>query len=272
MIVMTNLRRSDAFLGAAATVVATVIGVSSAHADAVAAPPANAMFDYQIGEAYRPPSGVRVVSRDRESSPAAGLYNICYVNAFQTQPHEVQWWQDNHDDLLLKDDDGNYVVDGEWNEILLDVSSARKRAAVAAIVNDWIDGCADDGFDAVEPDNLDSWTRSDGHLDEDDAVAFASLLTAHAHAAGLAIGQKNTAELADAGPEIGFDFAVAESCGRFDECDAYTDAYGAKVIVIEYRRQDFRAACDGWGSTLSVVLRDRDVTAPGSATYVYDAC
>jgi hypothetical protein len=256
----------------AAAIVATVVVVARAEAADGALPPPNATFDYQIGEAYPPPAGVAVVSRDREASPADGRYNICYVNAFQTQPQDAQWWQDHHDDLLLKDGDGEYVVDGEWNEILLDVSTAAKRDAIAGIVNDWIDGCAAARFDAVEPDNLDSWTRSDDLLTQDDAMAFASLLSAHAHDAGLAIAQKNAADIGDAGRDAGLDFAVAEECGRFDECDAYTDTYGSNVIVIEYRRQDFNRACQNWGDELSVVLRDRDVTAPGSGTYVYDAC
>src|SRR5262245_46420773 len=60
--------------------------VTSDAAAAVALPPAHAKFDYQIGGAYAPPSGVRVVSRDHDAQPASGLYNICYVNAFQAQP------------------------------------------------------------------------------------------------------------------------------------------------------------------------------------------
>jgi hypothetical protein len=50
--------------------------------------PRHTGFDYQIGGAHTPPSGVRVVSRDRSSAPAPGLYNICYVNAFHAQPEE----------------------------------------------------------------------------------------------------------------------------------------------------------------------------------------
>ena len=86
-----------------------------------------------------------------------------------------------------------------------------------------IETCARKGFDAVEFDNLDSWTRFDGTdragavpFDEDDAVAYAARLTAIAHALGLAVGQKNTPQL-DASTSldvIGFDFAVVEECGR----------------------------------------------------------
>ena len=48
--------------------------------------------------------------------------------------------------------------------------------------------------------------------------------------------------------------------------------YGDRVIEIEYRRKDFRKACRTVGDEISVVLRDRNVTRPGTSHYVYDAC
>ncbi|MEV4640565.1 endo alpha-1,4 polygalactosaminidase [Actinoplanes sp. NPDC049548] len=262
----------------AAAVATTVFAL---HADAASVPaaeagftlpPANAAFDYQIGGAYAPPSGVTVVSRDREAPVAAGIYTICYVNAYQTQPGEAAWWQAEHDDLLLRDDNGEYVVDGEWDEILLDISTPEKRTAVAAVVNGWIDGCARDGFRAVEPDNIDSYDRSGGKLDIEDSVAYLTLLAPHAHAAGLAIGQKNTTDLGTRGRDLGLDFAITEDCGRWDECTDYTDVYGDHVIDVEYSDSTFRKACRAVGATVSVVRRDLKVTAPGSGTYKYDAC
>ncbi|WP_370384278.1 endo alpha-1,4 polygalactosaminidase [Catenulispora sp. GAS73] len=68
----------------------------------VTASPEHARFDYQFGGAYPHPDGVRIVSRDSTASPAAGLYNICYVNAFQVQPGTDDWRQKNHPDLLLR--------------------------------------------------------------------------------------------------------------------------------------------------------------------------
>lgn len=243
-------------------------------AKGVALPPANGQFDYQIGGSYTPPSGVTVVSRDRGERPASGLYNICYVNGFQTQPDEISWWKSNHDELLLKKN-GSYVQDSAWDELLLDVSTSAKREALASIVGGWIDGCATKGFNAVEVDNLDSWTRSSGTLTESNAVEFAKLLATRAHARGLAIAQKNTSELANKGKSvIGFDFAIAEQCAEYTtdggrlECQSYVNVYGDHVIVIEYASGSFDKACKSYGSTLSIVLRDRDVT-PGGA---YRSC
>jgi len=237
----------------------------------VALPPANAGFDYQIGEPYEPPEGVTVVSRDRGSEPAPGLYNLCYVNGFQTQPGEESFWLDEHPDLVLRDGEGTPVLYEGWGEYLLAGGTGGKRAALAAIVGGWIEQCAADGFDAVEIDNLDSYSRSEGLLTEAAAVAFMGSLSAVAHGAGLAIAQKNSAELLDRVAEMGTDFSVAEECNRWSECGDYQEAYGDRVFVIEYRQQDFEAGCADFPE-LSIVLRDLNVTAPGSGTYVYDAC
>lgn len=234
-------------------------------------PPPGVLLDYQLGGAYEPPAGVQVVSRDRTATPAPGLYNICYVNGYQTQPNEEQWWLDEHPELLLRDEDGSPFIDPDWNEILLDITTPRNRAALADIVGDWMDGCGDAGFDAIEIDNLDTYARSDGLISQDSAVAFMALLSARAHAAGLAIAQKNSTEIADRQPEMGTDFAVAEECNRWSECQDYKDVYGELVYVIEYRAQDFEAGCSAFPE-LSTVLRDLNLVTPGDGAYVYETC
>ncbi|MCU7825940.1 endo alpha-1,4 polygalactosaminidase [Kitasatospora sp. DSM 101779] len=257
---------------------------SSAAPSTAAAPSANAggggavvlpepgiSFDYQIGGAYPPPPGVRAVSRDRAAQPAPGLYNICYVNAFQAQPDATDWWQAHHPDLLLRSGDAP-VVDRDWHEALLDISTAAKREQLAGIVGEWIDGCAAAGFQAVEADNLDSHERSEGLLTADHDLSFGKLLVDRAHARGLAIGQKNAAGLARQGRGLGFDFAVAEECGQYDECGAYADAYDDRVFVIEYKAEGLAAACRSWGKRLSVVLRDRNVVPAGDGGYRRRTC
>jgi Glycoside-hydrolase family GH114 len=241
-------------------------------AAAFAPPPANARFDYQIGEAYRPPAGVRVVSRDWSARPLRGGYSACYVNAFQTQPN-AKW----PEGLVLRSlgDDPNW-----GGEYLLDISTRAKRRRIADRLQPMIRACARKGFDAVEYDNLDSWTRFDGTpragdvpFGKREALVFARLITRRAHALGLAVAQKNTVELTRAQVRrVGFDFAIAEECGRYRECGAYRRLYGDRVLAIEYRRRDFRAACRAVGDRIAVVLRDRDVTAPGSRTYRFDSC
>ncbi|MEW2068127.1 endo alpha-1,4 polygalactosaminidase [Streptomyces sp. NPDC007346] len=238
----------------------------------VVLPRADATFDYQIGGAYTPPAGVEALSRDRGARPVPGLYNVCYVNAFQAQPDALDWWQGNHPDLLLRDGSGEPVDDEAWGEALLDTSTAAKRTRLAEIVGGWIDGCAKSGFQAVEPDNLDSYERSGGRLTRAHNAAFAELLATRAHAAGLAIGQKNTTDLLEKREAIGFDFAVAEECGRYGECADYATAYGNRVFVVEYTARDFDKACSAVGAEVSVVHRDLDVRPSGQPGYVFRTC
>ncbi|EGX57762.1 hypothetical protein SZN_21156 [Streptomyces zinciresistens K42] len=247
-------------------------GRSAPRPAKVRLPEPGAAFDYQIGGPYKPPAGVRALARDRSAEPVPGLYNICYVNAFQAQPETEDWWRARYPDLLLRDGKGKLVVDRNWDEVLLDISTPAKRERLAGVVGTWIDGCAKDGFQAVEADNLDSDERSGGRLTADDNAAFAKLIAARAHAAGLAIGQKNAAALTGRRGEIGFDFAISEECGQYDECGVYADAYDGRVFDIEYRRDGLDAACAGWGRRISVVLRDLDVVPAGESGYRRRTC
>ena len=281
-----SARRSrTARVGASLLLCAGLLAVAGCGTNSAAAPsrsgetpdrepfPAVAAFDYQLGGAYDPAPGVQLVVRDREAPPAAGLYNVCYINAFQSQPGEQHEWAE---DLLLSVGE-EPAVDPDWpDEILLDTSTSGKRDAILDIVGPWIEACARDGFDAVEFDNLDSFTRSRDVLTLDDNIALARALADVAHQAGLAAGQKNAAEyarrLAD---ETGFDFAISEGCAAFDECAAYTEAYGAAVIDIEYtddEPRDFAEMCADPDSPASMILRDRDLVTPDDGSYVFRTC
>lgn len=235
-------------------------------------PPIDTNYDSQLGGAYPPADGVGIVSRDRTAAPAEGLYSICYVNAFQTQPDEGEWWLTEHPELVIHID-GAPLEDPNWpREYLLDISTAAKRDALVAIIGPWIDKCARDGFDAIEADNLDTWTRSHHMLVMDDAMDYARILVERAHANGLAFAQKNTAELGRRGPIIGFDLAITENCAVYDECDDYREAYGDYVLQIEYDRAAFEKACAERGQADVIVLRDRFLSPAGKPDHVFEAC
>lgn len=296
----------------AAAALAGVCAVGAGSAQAYTLPPAGGQFDYQIGGAYTPDPAVRVVSRDRTAAPVTGKYNVCYVNAFQTQPAEVDWWRANYPTLLLRDSRGRYVVDGEWNEILLDTRTRAKRTTLVTILTAWIDRCKADGFQAIEPDNLDSWYRSDDPnlpgeedylLTPANNLAVMRAMATAAHSAtvgtdrsGVAIAQKNTGEIAyELREEYGYDFVIAEECqlwgGEFGrECDDFLEYYGNLVYEIEYTDNEpfypgedpdyprggtgsfYDDACSARGADISVILRDRQVTPAGHVDYHYEAC
>lgn len=251
---------------------ALTAGCGVASAAPVVLPPVGGSPDYQLGAAYAPPERVTIVARDR-TAPAGGDYAICYVNAFQTQPGELAAWPA---EVLLRGADGAPVHDPDWpDEVLLDTRTPAQRDAIAGVVTGWISGCAHNGYNAVEFDNLDSYTRTGGVLRRDDAVTLARQLVASAHGAGLAAAQKNAAEDTAAFLAAGFDFAVAEECAAYEECGSYTDVYGARVVAIEYTDnlpRSFDEMCADPATPASVVLRDRDLVAPSTPGYHFELC
>lgn len=246
-------------------------------APAVALPRPGAPFEYQLGGADAPDAATEVVVRD-VTAPPSGRYDVCYVNGFQSQPGDTDRLLRDGPELVLHDD-GVPVADPDWpDEVLLDVSTPVLRDRLAAeLVGPLLDRCADAGFDAVEVDNLDSWTRSHGLLDADDAVAFTGVLVERAHARGLAYAQKNAAEVTDRVRALGADLVVAEDCAQWDECRVYTDAYPV-VLDVEYDEDAFGDACAAQRDPatalpgLAVILRDLDVLPRGAEGAVHGTC
>ncbi len=282
------MRRGAGMLAASFALVLSACGASPEVAPAgPAAPeptsparyalPPEGRIDYQLGGAAEPPPGVTLVVRDATEQPAPGVSSICYVNGFQTQPGELDAWLAAAPGAVLLDVDGDPVIDPNWpDEALLDPRTPEARSAIVDRLGPLIDACAERGFVAVEFDNLDSYTRSDGVLTADDALALATLFVDRAHAAGLAAGQKNALELGTRGrDEAGFDFAVLEECDRWAECALATEVYGDQVLNIEYAddlRGTWAEVCARGEVPALTVLRDRMLAPPSSPDHVLDHC
>ncbi|WP_157084118.1 endo alpha-1,4 polygalactosaminidase [Millisia brevis] len=256
--------------GAGPTAAATGATPPASAGDTVTGPPTGVGFDYQLGGDYPVPADVGVVVRQWDSAPAPGVYSVCYVNAFQTEaqadgPGGAERWPDG---LVLD------ITDPEWpGEHPIDIGTPAHRDAAAAFVSDMLAACAERGFDAVEFDNLDSYQRyPDLPSDRDDTIAYARLLVDAATRSGLAAGQKNTPDLLDAAPDIGFSFAIAEECGQFDECESYVDRYGDAVFDVEYTRDGLDAACAAIGERAAVIQRDLDLVPGDSPGYLRRVC
>ena len=226
-------------------------------------PPSGAAFDYQLGGDGPLPDDVTVVARDWQAGAPAGdgVYDICYVNAFQSQP-SVEWPTE-----VVSD-----AEDPEWpGEFAIDLSTPGNRSLAAGAVEQMLEQCAAKGFDAVEFDNLDTFTRFPQlGFGRAEAIEYATTIVGLAHVRGLAVGQKNTVELL--GEPIGFDFAVVEQCGEYDECNAFADAYGELVFAIEYTTDGLAAACAALGDDASVILRDLELAPADEVGHVYETC
>ena len=204
----------------------------AAPAGAASPPPANAEFDYQIGGDYALPAGVGVVSRDWFAGAGADgrLRHLLRQRVPDPGRRGGRGAARRALGVAARLVLSRLGDDPNWGgEYLIDIcTAAQAQARGRGWVQPMIRTCASKGFDAVEYDNLDSWTRFDGTpragdvpFGKGDAIAYAELLAKRAHELGLAVGQKNTVELTrrQARPAIGFDFAIAEECGRWDECD-----------------------------------------------------
>lgn len=267
------MRRMPAI--AASVLLLVLSGCAAAPDTGASLPDAGAGFDYQLGGAYPPPHGATVIERDRLAKPAGAGYDICYVNGFQTQPDDSAAFARKHPEVVVRVD-GKPLADPGWpDEYVLDTSTKAKRAALADIVGSWIRGCADAGYDAVEIDNLDSFTRSQGAMTEQDNLDLAARYARIAHDAGLAIAQKNTADASAKLAKLGYDFAITESCRQFRECDAYSSVYDV-VLDIEYTDElgaaGFAKACAHPISGVTMILRDHDLRMPGDEGYVRRTC
>ena len=100
-----------------------------------------------------------------------------------------------------------------------------------------LDLCRSKGFDAVEPDNIDTYQANTGFpLTYADQLTFNRWLVTQAHQRNLSIGQKNDpAQVSDL---VGaFDWALLEECfyGRFCERFSPYVTSGKVVFDTEYR-------------------------------------
>ena len=211
--------------------------------------PPVAPFDYQLADDLPLPDGVQVVMRDWQDGKPAGpdVYDVCYVNAFQSQP-EVEWPAE-----LVSS-----IEDPEWpGEFVIDLSTPGNRGLAAGTVELMVERCAAEGFDAVEFDNLDTFVRFDNlGFGRAEAIEYATTIVGLAHVRGLAAAQKNTVELLDV--DLGFDFAVVEQCGEYDECGEFAAVYGELVFDVEYTDAGLTAACAATENAPTVILRVGD--------------
>ena len=166
---------------------------------------------------------------------------ICYVNAGA--------WEDWRNDAGEFGDEvlGN-DLDGWEGEKWLDIRSEQVRL----IMKHRFDLAVEKGCDGVDPDNVNGYTNNTGfELTYKDQFEYNRFLAIEAKKRGLLVGLKNDLE------QIGdlveyFDFAVNESCHKYNECDLlrpFTEQ-GKAVFNIEYNdvyisdEDSFKSLCE----------------------------
>ncbi len=168
---------------------------------------------------------------------ARDVHLICYIS--------VGTWEEWRGDALDFPDDVIGPGLENWpDEKWLDI---RRRDVLIPLMASRFEKCAEKGFEAVEPDNINLHNNETGFgITRADSIAYLRDLGVVARALGLAIGQKNAPGMAEElAPE--FDFMVVEECFKWDWCEEtkpYLDL-GKPVLAAEYIETsiDFKAAC-----------------------------
>ncbi|SPQ97874.1 unnamed protein product (mitochondrion) [Plasmodiophora brassicae] len=119
-------------------------------------------------------------------------------------------------------------------ESFLDVRSEATRVLIQARLQ----RMASYGCHGIEPDNLDSYTYTNGFaLTAADALDYMGWVAATAHGLGMAVGLKNAPDLvAPHNLASLFDFAVVESCAETGDCPKFAPFIqaGKPVFAAEY--------------------------------------
>lgn len=185
-----------------------------------------------------------------------GGYAICYFNA--------GGWEDWRSDAdRFPSSIIGEPLDGWEGENWLDI---RQLSVLMPILEARMDLCANRGFDAVEPDNVDGYLHDTGfELTQADSEALVQALATAAHERGLAIGLKNGIELL---PTVGetVDFAVNEECVAYEECDAYAPfiSTGKPVFHVEYEGSKDRV-CAATPAGFQTIIKNLDLGPSGSS-------
>ncbi|MGG2399208.1 endo alpha-1,4 polygalactosaminidase [Pseudomonas sp. SH1-B] len=150
-----------------------------------------------------------------------------------------------------------YFSAGTWEDWRSDAASY-PQAALGNELDDWpgerwldyrrddvrrllakrLDLAASKGCDGVDPDNVDGYSNDNGlDLTEEQQIDFNRWLAEQAHNRNMNVGLKNAVELLPALSDH-FDFAVNESCYRYNECDGYNymRSQGKPIFIADYRK------------------------------------
>lgn len=187
---------------------------------------------------------------------AQGKKVICYIS--------VGSWEDWRPD---KDQFPPEVIGNDYEgwagEKWLDI---RQIDSLAPILQARLDQCKEKGFDAVEPDNIDSYTNDTGFsLTEEDQLRFNIWLAEEAHKRGLSIGLKNDPDQA-AELQPHFDWALTEDCFAGEWCEQMLPFIEAGKAVFAAEYTDTGISLDeicpqAEELGFSLILKNRDLDA-----------
>jgi len=165
---------------------------------------------------------------------ALGDHAICYVS--------VGTWESWRPDASSFPSALLGATNGWPGEKWLNISpDGPDYATLQALMYTRFKMCANKGFDAVEPDNVDGSENTTGFtITTAENNAYDEWVANAVHSLGMAVAQKNYGDQS-ATLEPYFDFAIDEQCYQYDECSSYAPYYTASppkpIFEAEYVSQ-----------------------------------
>ncbi|NKQ35865.1 MAG: endo alpha-1,4 polygalactosaminidase [Chloroflexi bacterium] len=181
---------------------------------------------------------------------------ICYISAGSYEKWRAD--ADQFPDELLGND-----YEGWAGEKWLDI---RRIDLLAPIMQARLDECAEKGFDAIEPDNIEIYTNETGFpLTYEDQLRYAVWLANEAHARGLAIALKNAPDQVEDLVDL-YDFAITEDCFYYGWCEEMRPFIQAGKVVFAAEYTDLDGDFDEYCRQskelgFSTILKNRNLGA-----------
>jgi hypothetical protein len=255
-------RRMEAVAAMALALVAVAPGVGQSAAAGWWQPPQRLTWYWQLQGKVKNTHPVAAYDIDGfETSPAEvavlhaeGKHVICYIDVGTAEN-----WRPDYgsfaQSVLGAPDEG--FPDERWLDI-------RQLGVLEPIMQKRFAMCAEKGFDALEPDNMEGYANVSGFpLTAEQQLTYNEWVAGTVHALGMAVFQKNDPEQT---PQLQalFDGALVEQCNQFHECASYEPYLqaGKPVLNAEYHLKPHKfcaadAALGIMGARLNVALNGR---------------
>lgn len=221
-------------LPAATLLVACVLAFLAGPAAAYWTPPSQPTFYWQLQGKLNTsvPAGVYDVDGfETTAAEVAGLHAagkrvVCYVDVGTAENFRPDYYSFPQTVLGRTNGwPGERWLDIRATEVVEPIMAARFRM------------CAEKGFDAVEPDNIEAFSNNSGFpITATQQLGYNLWVAEAVHGLGMAVLQKNDGEQAQA-MEPSFDGVLTEQCNQYSECGDFEPylAAGKPVINAEYK-------------------------------------
>jgi hypothetical protein len=227
----------------------------------------------QSGQVVYDIDGQGASTTDVANIHAAGATAVCYVDVGTLEQGRPDY--DKFPASVI-----GPAVQGWPGENWLLVTAANQSTILPLMQARFQSWCLAKGFDAIEPDNLDSFTNlPSGTISEADNLTYDLAIAKLAHGMSLSIGLKNLLPDVSSSyvPSLlsSFDWALVEQCYEYDECSSYSQSgsfimLGKAAWDVEYNQSPNCTQADS--EHLNAQLTDLDLVDPLDTGYSYTPC